>query len=233
MEGKNNMIKSKSLQTEQILNYKNNIWVNYSMFNLKWMDELKIKPKIIFDVGCNNGGDSIRFKKQWPDAEVHAFEADPTICNIIEEYMEEENINLLNVGVSNEDGELEFYPASPVKETKSVGAWGTFVKSRAENNSSLGFSKPVKVKTISLHTYCQQNNIKKIDLLHIDAEGWDFNVMKGLGSIKTNVIFIEHNPSIVTYEKINEFQNYMKTNYEFQLYSRGCDSLYTNKNIIK
>ena len=62
--------------------------VNYgrSLFNLDWLKFLIESPKTIFDVGCYDGGDSIRFKQEFPISEVYSFEASPTRINMLKNY---------------------------------------------------------------------------------------------------------------------------------------------------
>ena len=108
---------------------------------------------------------------------------------------------------------------------------GTFVKSRAENNKNLGFTKPVKVKTMSLHTYCEKNNITEIDLLHADVEGFELNAIKGLKNIRSKVIFIEQHPKILTQKEIVNNQTYMTENNYLLLKSIGIDYLYIDVGI--
>ena len=211
------------------------LYLNYSRFNLDWMDELEIVPKIIFDVGCNNGGDSIRFKQRWGNVQVHAFEADPDIGNLIKYYMKNEGIIFSNVGVSDEDGEEIFYPAVVASNRQVTCGAGTFIKSRVDeskiNDHRIIFLDPIKIKTISLYTYCQENNIKEIDLLHTDAEGYELNIIKGLKNIRPKVIFAEQHNLILSKEQLNNFHVYMLEN-EYQLECHdGVDVLYIDKKL--
>ena len=40
--------------------------------------------------------------------------------------------------------------------------------------------KKIKVRGITLEKYCKKNKIKKINYLHIDTQGSDLKVLKGL-----------------------------------------------------
>jgi len=203
------------------------LYLNYSAFNLNWIDELEIIPKVIFDVGCNNGGDSIRFKRKWKNAQVHAFEADPGINDKIKDYMKDEGIILSNIGVSDEDGERNFYSAKVASGRQVICGSGTFIESRAKDGDyRIIFSDPIKIKTISLHTYCQENNITEIDLLHIDVEGLELNVIKGLKNIRPKVIFAEQHPLILSPTQVNDFHTYMlEHNYQLGIKGKEGDDL--------
>jgi trans-aconitate methyltransferase len=48
-----------------------------STFNLEWITAVTETPKTIFDVGCYDCGDSIRFKQRFPECDVYSFEASP------------------------------------------------------------------------------------------------------------------------------------------------------------
>src|SRR5262245_34445362 len=54
-----------------------------SGFNIAWIGELGLVPKVIFDIGAYDGGDAVRFKQKFPDAHVVSFEADPVRYAIV------------------------------------------------------------------------------------------------------------------------------------------------------
>jgi len=192
----------------------NKITVFHSMFNLKWLGELEINPKVIFDIGCNNGGDSIRFKQTWPDAKVVGFEANSEFSDEFYKYINEDIIFEL-VGVSDVDGEELFYPGIWFDNSKSTAPWGTFNKKWSEKYK---WGNGVMTKTISLYSYCQEHDIKEIDLLHVDAEGDEFKIIKGLKDLKPKLIFTEQNDKILSKRQINEFKKYMSKHYHLEIF---------------
>ena len=57
------------------------------------------------------------------------------------------------------------------------------------------FIKPIKVKTLTLSKFIQENNINDIDILKIDTEGYEYNVLKGIDNDHfklINFILLEH-----------------------------------------
>ena len=56
------------------------------------------------------------------------------------------------------------------------------------------FQSKVPIKILSLDYFIEKNNIKNIDLLKIDTEGYEFNVLKGLSKYNhlVKLVYFEH-----------------------------------------
>ena len=67
----------------------------------------------------------------------------------------------------------------------------TFLNLKKKNEN---FIKEVEIKQITLFDYIEQKKIPKIDFLKIDTEGYEFNVLVGMGKYLKNVnlIMFEH-----------------------------------------
>jgi FkbM family methyltransferase len=156
----------------------------------------------IFDVGACECHDSIRYQKMFPNAAVHAFEANPRnfarAQNTLARYGHKEII-LNAVALSDTIGELIFYCSEGAPEGKMNDEhWdygnksGSILEPDMEKINSawnwLRFSKQEKVPCITLDEYCRNFSIDKIDLLHLDVQGAELMVLNGaidmLGSIE-------------------------------------------------
>jgi FkbM family methyltransferase len=138
---------------------------------------IKIKDKIniIFDVGCRSDSNFIDFI-----GEVHYF--DP-VNEFIEELKKKENINkksyFNNFGLGKENNQIYYYPR--------YQSFYNRINSCHINDDS---------NKILLHIkkgkdYIIDNNIKDIDFLKIDTEGYELNVLQGFEDFLENIKFIQ------------------------------------------
>jgi FkbM family methyltransferase len=139
--------------------------------------------KVVFDVGANNGSSSIPLAISNPTHLVFAFEPTPEMIKIIQsQVVSLENYVIVPKAVSDYDGPAEFNVAGNWD-------WGCSSllnfsnKSQTEWPGRTDFSVTYKlnVDVIRLDTFIKENLINKIDYLHIDTQGSDLNVLKGLG----------------------------------------------------
>lgn len=188
-------------------------------------------PKVIFDVGCYDGSDALAFKRRFPEAQVHAFEA-------AEDVYKSNTIRCANSGifyhwyaVTDRDGFTEFI--------QSVGALpcsGSIYDPTPlifATWKQMTFKEKVKVPCISLSTFCKENHIEHINILHIDVQGAEKLVIAGMGNIISDIIFAETDAFKFYHTGIT------KDNFDEFILSKGYqkiadiqgDSLYSYKGI--
>lgn len=147
----------------------------------------------IFDVGGCNFHDSRALRAHLPYANIFSFEPDKVN---LEQYGEEaarDLINIVPVAVSDSDSEVMFY------QSLSHRASGSILKPKTKPGTTEGIIHPglffdlegIPVQTIRLDTFCKLNNILSIDYLHIDVQGAEEKVIKGLGDLRPGFIFAE------------------------------------------
>ena len=49
----------------------------------------------------------------------------------------------------------------------------------------------VKVKSITLDKFCEDNNITEIDIIHADIEGASYDMVRGMNKVLPKLIFLE------------------------------------------
>lgn len=169
--------------------------VSYGMggFRTEWLTAAVVNPKVIFDVGCYDCGDSIRFKTEFKDSQVYAFEASPERYQLTKENATRYGVNIYQKAVCEQTGTRLFY--NSLVDGNRVDAQGSFFKHseyyKNRNPRIKQNSDGVSVETININDFCNENNIKEIDLLHVDVEGAEFEVIKGLKEYRPKVIFVE------------------------------------------
>jgi FkbM family methyltransferase len=102
---------------------------------------------------------------------VYAFEPNPEVVKRIYENISlPRNYHLLQKAVSDYTGKAYFNVCtnSPCSSLKKFG-----------DGPSFGEMSPVEVDVVKLSDFCSENSIKEIEFLHIDAQGSDYEVLKG------------------------------------------------------
>lgn len=168
---------------------------------------------IIFDVGANEGQSINRFKKIYKNSVIHAFEPSKKIFSKLNEnYGNKSNICLNNFGLANEIGYKKFNlakqsGASSFNDFNSNSKW---LKKRSKqfNTTEYDFIESETVKVSTLDNYCLKKNIRNIDILKIDTQGYEDEVLKGaLNKIKEDKI------SAIEFEII--FDDVYRKNFSF------------------
>ncbi len=141
---------------------------------------------VVFDVGANIGEVTFGMSKRAGNlGMIYSFEPEPFIFSKISRNLSLNsftNICLNNVALG--DKEQELFLKAQVENNRG----GT----RINTNSNEG--KKVKVSTIDL--YVQQKELKKLDLIKIDVEGFEMRVLQGAQEVLQKfrpLLFIEVN----------------------------------------
>jgi len=167
-----------------------------SGFNIAWLEEFAIVPQVIFDIGSYDGGDSVRFKQSFPQAQVVAFEADPDRYGVVCRNVSALGIRALNVAVCDRDGPVSWYQSKDTRfMEESAGSQGSMYRHSAayrEQHDGIRQSRSaINVKGVRLDTSCRDIGVDQVDLAHIDVEGAEYDVIGGLGDIRPKLIYLE------------------------------------------
>ena len=156
-----------------------------------------MKNKIIFDVGAYDGIDGLALAIKNPNFLIYAFEANPVLIeriNLNKVLLEKRlgkrisNYKLFNKAVSNENKTGDFL-ISKNPTGSSLKKFSTDLDRTWPGYKDTQFHvvKKIHIDIITLEKFCLENEIKEINYLHIDTQGNDLNVLKGLGKFRRNV----------------------------------------------
>ena len=141
----------------------------------KFFTNIQDNINVIFDVGCRTESEFIYF-----NGEVHYF--DP-VESFIENLKNQKNINkksyFNNFGLGNENKELYYYP----KYQSFYDRVNSCHISDDSNKILLCIKKGID--------YVDSKNIKNIDFLKIDTEGYELDVLQGFEDFLKNVKIIQ------------------------------------------
>lgn len=159
---------------------------------------------------------------------VYAFEPDPEIFQSLhKKFSQFEWVTLVNAACSEQVGESSFFVTNN-RVASSLGAGSELFQSFGEYNKVL---KEIKVKTINLLDYLQENEVDEIDLYYSDCQGSDLTVLKTIKKLvddkKIKEIFTEtHGNGRLLYEGLDNqfdgFKEVLSENYDFIHASLGC-----------
>jgi FkbM family methyltransferase len=149
---------------------------------------------IIVEAGAETGGDTLRFAKRWPDAEIHAFEPLPWLFDLVDEK-------------TRHMPQVHRYPLALADRT---GSRAMFVSRRqtggGEGSSSLlepsghlleypevAFDEQIVVQAVTLRDWAEASDISRIDLLWLDLQGMELPVLKASPEVlaRTHVVAME------------------------------------------
>ena len=145
---------------------------------------------IVFDLGANFGWFSLIFSKLvGSSGHVYTFEADPTLIKTINENVKLnklDNVTVIPKAISNKSGISEF----SLDETYDT-------RNQLDAKSPKG--KVIKIETISLDEFCNENGIKQVDFIKMDIEGSEPKAIKGMKKI------ILSNPNLKIVTEFNQY----------------------------
>lgn len=204
---------------------------------------------VIFDIGCCEGEDSIKYTILFPYSKIYSFEPLPDnykiACKNIKK-MELKNIKLYNLALSDRNEEAVFYVSSGNPNNKASEKWNYGNKSSSLLKPNqikniyewLKFNKEIIVKTTTLNDIFRQEKIDHIDLIHMDVQGAELKVLAGAGEMlkKIKMIWLEVE-TVELYKSQplkKNIENFFKTNHFTKIKDTtgivSGDQLYINNN---
>lgn len=192
-------------------------------YQKKWIKFLKTNKyndfKILIDIGAHKGESIKLFSKNFIIKKIISFEASPINFEFLKKKIDENKqeynnteIVLENIALGAENKIIEFnqFNESSSSTIKDINKESKYYKRKFRLinflNNKKTFQK-IKIKVLKLKDYIEKNNIKKIDFIKIDTEGYEFEILLGLeNKIKlVDIIMFEHH-----------YDNMIKKGYTFE-----------------
>lgn len=139
-------------------------------------------PEILLDVGANKGQFLKRLLEKFPQARIHAFEPFPEAFSTLQLLVAAHpNVAAycLALGEVDENKTLHLNKAD---DTNSLLATGS---------AAAHYAPPGRLQTVGemvvpvrrLDSFCSEKSIAFIDLLKVDAQGYDLRILQGAGAL--------------------------------------------------
>ncbi len=130
---------------------------------------------VIFDIGANTGIYALLAKTINIDSKVFAFEPVERVFKKLQNNSKINNfdIHCNQLAVSNKNGVAVIY------DSNSEHVYSVTVNKNMRGNNPSVFE--VRINTITLSTFIQEQQLKKIDLMKIDVETHESEVLEGMG----------------------------------------------------
>jgi len=134
--------------------------------------------KVIFDVGANVGTYTKMVHQEFPNSRIHCFEPHPeTYKELKKNTGRLSGVTVNNFGLSDSGKMISLYSDA------MLSGLTTAFKEVYKPLHDISEVSEVKVKVVTLDSYCEKNLIDKIDLLKIDVEGLGIPVLMGGSSM--------------------------------------------------
>jgi FkbM family methyltransferase len=155
----------------------------------RWLiEQIAPRAKFFIDIGANIGNWSLEFASRMRgDPRGIAFEPSPaTAAELRTRLSHYTGVEIIECAISDQGGNANFYAEPNCGETSSL----------IRSHSQMG-AKQLPVRVSTLDEEIAKRKIEYVDLLKIDAEGFDFQVLRGseetLNNKKIDVIQFEYN----------------------------------------
>jgi len=139
------------------------------IFDSYCLSKVNFQPgDIVFDCGANSGDLFLKLSELIDSKNYYGFEPNPSDFKVLS-FNVGADANLFRLALGNVDAESDFY-ASTTKGDSSL------IEPRS-------WDRKIKVSVIRLDTFIMERNIEAIKLLKLEAEGFEPEILEGLGSM--------------------------------------------------
>ena len=137
--------------------------------------------KTTFDVGAHAGYITDKFLEFFPSTTVYSFEPDPeTFRRLAARFQGEVRVCPVNAAVSSLDGSACFFQNS---DPHASSLFPRNMTGRRYYRDDLIMKSEITVPCVTLDRFAGERGIAHIDLLKMDAQGGEYDVLKGAGGL--------------------------------------------------
>lgn len=163
--------------------------------------------KYLFDVGAHWGQDSLHIARDNPDITVYAFEPTPELAQRLRNESRDfsDRYLVFEHAISDYNGESDFHLVVGDTGSASLNTFSDNLNVTWPGRTDFVVRKTIKVPVYRLDTWLEKYapNITEIEHLHIDAQGSDLAVLKGLGEkikiVKSGVVEVPQQAALRLY----------------------------------
>jgi len=154
---------------------------SYQKRNFDFVKKMKKRYKTILDIGAHVGMNTIQYSEIAD--KIYSFEASPQTFSLLEKNMELYELNDKVKIFNHPLGSIDDYQVLFKINFGEEGTNKVITKLGKKTNKSL----VVELLTKKVDTLVEQNNIKDIEFIKMDVEGYEYEVLSGmLNTLKDN-----------------------------------------------
>jgi len=174
---------------------------------------------VFFDIGAHKGESINLFLKNLNIKKIISFESSPLNFEILKKNREKlqkkfknNTIEIINLtlGSSYKNATIKQIDESSSSTLNDINIHSKYFKKKKLllfNKIDKKFYKEISVKITPLSDFIEESNIEKIDFIKIDTEGYEYEILKGLGK-KFHIV------KIIMFE--HHYDDMLKKNYKFK-----------------
>lgn len=170
----------------------------------------KFNPKIIFEAGCADGTHTEMLANMFQMATIYAFEPVKEYYDIAKERTKNlKNVKIYNLALGERNEDHEIY----ISKNAEGNLWcsNSLLKPKEHliSNPHISFPEIRTTKVINLDTFCDENNIDRIDFFWLDMQGYEMKTLKASPKILDNIKSLYTETNIIeTYEGTELYGEY-------------------------
>ena len=164
-----------------------------------------LKKPIIFDVGSHKGKITKLFFDLYKNAKIYCFEPNKALIKQIKQNNYKKNLVIYNcaLGEKKEKKIININNLDLTSSLSEINKNSFYLKIKKIIIGTNENTISQKVNVTTLDNFCKMKKIKKIDLIKIDVEGYEYMVLLGAKKIINNIHYI-----IIEIQKNSMYKNY-------------------------
>ncbi len=179
--------------------------ISFSAINKSLIRECVAKrAPTILEIGCYDGSHTLWFAEIFDNPKIYCFEPDPrAIARFGKKVGHRSNIELFEVAVADRDGEATFFqsggqqagrPPDSMPEGWDCSGSIRKPKNHLKVHPWVTFDKTIKVKTVTLDSWCEEHRVEAIDFIWMDVQGAEIDVISGAAKAlrRTRYLYTEY-----------------------------------------
>ncbi len=140
-------------------------------------------PRLLIEIGANDGDDTKSFAEAFPDATIAAFEPDPRAAQAFRQSVTQGNVVLCECAVSDVEGQQTLYMSGgePKWKGRDWDLSSSICKPTRHLTRSpeITFDETVDVQTVTLDSWWKTVAFETIDFIWCDPQGAQAKIIRG------------------------------------------------------